>query len=210
MTWILDHWLPLLGWTGSALLVLSILQTRVLRFRMLNAAATVILATFNLLIGVWPMVAMNVVLLAINSYFLVKALRQPRAERDFTVLAVGSSDAYLNHVLRTHDVDIHRHQPDFVWNPARPELQAYLVQKGDETVGVVVLRTVGDIAHVELDWVTPGFRDCAAGEYVWLRSDILRHRGIRHVLTPPNMKDPYYERLGFRRNGRAYVLDLPA
>ncbi|MFW6775704.1 hypothetical protein ACOACO_15580 [Nocardioides sp. CPCC 205120] len=208
MTWLLEHWLPLLGWTGSALLVCSILQTRVLRFRLLNAAATVTLAVFNLLIGVWPMVAMNVVLLAINVWFLVRVVRQPGPHRDFTVLAVGSGDAYLNHVLRAHDVDIHRHQPDFAWSPSDTDRQAYLVQKGDETVGVVVLRTRGDVAQVELDWVTPGFRDCAAGEYVWLRSDILRHRGIRHVITPPNMKDPYYERLGFRRNGRAYVLDL--
>ncbi|MDT9593804.1 hypothetical protein RDV89_12045 [Nocardioides zeae] len=208
MTWLLDHWLPLLGWTGSALLVGSILQTRVLRFRLLNAAATVTLATFNLLIQVWPMVAMNVVLLTINLWFLARMRRRPQQEQGFTVLAVGSGDAYLNHVLRTHDVDIHRHQPDFVWNPARNELQAYLVQKGDETVGVVVLRTRDEVAYVELDYVTPGFRDCAAGEHVWLRSDILRGRGVRRVLTPPNMKDPYYARLGFRREGRSYVLDL--
>ncbi|WP_028471996.1 hypothetical protein [Nocardioides alkalitolerans] len=210
MTWILDHWLAILGWAGSGLLICSILQTRVLRFRLLNAAATVTLATFNLLIGVWPMVAMNVVLLAINAWFLVKLLRQPAAERTFTVLAVGSGDAYLNHVLRSHDVDIHRHQPDFCWERNAEDRQAYLVQQGDETAGVVVVRADGDVAHVELDYVTPAFRDFAAGEYLWLRSDILRRRGFRHVMTPPNMTDPYYARLGFRRNGRAYVLDLAA
>jgi hypothetical protein len=33
VTWLADHWLDLLGWGGSALLVFSLLQSRVLRFR---------------------------------------------------------------------------------------------------------------------------------------------------------------------------------
>ncbi|HEY1134254.1 MAG TPA: hypothetical protein VGE77_06725 [Nocardioides sp.] len=154
----------------------------------------------------------GVALLALNVLRTSRASRTPGqvTSRSFTVLAVGSSDAYLNHVLRAHDVDIHEHQPDFAWNPVRTDLQAYLVQEGDQTVGVVVLRARDGVAHVELDWVTPGFRDCAAGEYVWLRSDILRHRGVRRVITPANMKDPYYARLGFRRLGASYVLDLAA
>ncbi|MDQ1103201.1 hypothetical protein [Nocardioides zeae] len=166
----------------------------------------------------WPaLLVLLVVVAAVVGLWVGRSRRSATAAtptatarvRSFTVLAVGSDDAYLNHVLRTHDVDIHEHQPDFVWYPTRTDLQAYLVQEGDQTVGVVVLRTSGDVAHVELDWVTPGFRDCAAGEYVWLRSDILRNRGIRRVITPANMKDPYYARLGFRRLGESYALDLP-
>ncbi|GAB3082476.1 hypothetical protein [Nocardioides zeae] len=167
--------------------------------------------------GAWPVLvgALAVVALVV-AWWATRSARATVASppasapvRDFTVLAVGSDDAYLNHVLRIHDVDIHEHQPDFAWYPTRTDLQAYLVQEGDQTVGVVVLRARGDVAHVELDWVTPAFRDCAAGEYVWLRSDILRNRGIRRVITPANMKNPYYPRLGFRRLGESYALDLP-
>lgn len=176
------------------------------------------IATVTLIIDHWPpLVGLLAVASAVIALWTTRAKRASQAApsapapvRSFTVLAVGSDDAYLNHVLRTHDVDIHEHQPDFAWYPTRTDLQAYLVQEGDQTVGVVVLRTAGDVAHVELDWVTPGFRDCAAGEYVWLRSDILRNRGIRRVITPANMKDPYYARLGFRRLGESYALDLPA
>ncbi len=39
MTWLADHWLNLFGWAGSALLILSLLQARVLRFRILNLVA---------------------------------------------------------------------------------------------------------------------------------------------------------------------------
>jgi hypothetical protein len=36
VTWLADHWLDLFGWAGSALLIVSLLQTGVLRFRLLN------------------------------------------------------------------------------------------------------------------------------------------------------------------------------
>jgi len=64
--WLADNWLDLFGWAGSALLIVSLLQTRVLRFRVLNLAACLSLVLFNALIGVWPMVGMNVALCAIN------------------------------------------------------------------------------------------------------------------------------------------------
>ena len=53
-------WLDALGWAASALLVYSVMQARVLRFRVLNLVACVVLVVFNALLGIWPMVAMNV------------------------------------------------------------------------------------------------------------------------------------------------------
>ena len=52
-------WLDALGWAGSALLIYSLLQARVLRFRVLNLVASLVLVLFNALLGIWPMVAMN-------------------------------------------------------------------------------------------------------------------------------------------------------
>ena len=46
------NWLDLLGWAGSALLIYSIMQARVLRFRVLNLIACLVLVVFNGLLGV--------------------------------------------------------------------------------------------------------------------------------------------------------------
>jgi hypothetical protein len=51
-------WLDALGWAGSALLVYSVLQTRILRFRIFNGVASVLLVVFNASIAVWPMVGL--------------------------------------------------------------------------------------------------------------------------------------------------------
>jgi hypothetical protein len=208
VTWLGDHWLDLLGWGGSALLVFSLLQAGVLRFRTLNLVACLILLVFNALIGVWPMVGMNAVLAVINVWFIVKLLRERHDEAAFAVVEVGPADEYLRHVLRIHGADILRFQPDFVWDPSGEHGHAFVVLKGDETVGVVLVEADGPVAQVRLDYVTPRYRDFSPGEFVWRRSGLLREHGFTRVVTPPGMVAPYYDRLGFHGEGRSYVLDL--
>ncbi|MBD8869140.1 hypothetical protein [Nocardioides donggukensis] len=199
-------WLDLLGWGGSALLIFSLLQARVLRLRVLNSIASVLLTIFNAALGVWPMVAMNLALFVINLWFIVALLRDRHDEAAFEVLQVRPEDIYLRYVLRQHGADIRRFQPDF--GGAVAGTTAYLVQKGDETVGVVVLESDGTTGRVLLDYVTPRFRDFSPGEFVWRRSGLLREQGLTRVETSPRMVDAYYDRLGFHREGDRYVLDL--
>jgi hypothetical protein len=202
------NWLDILGWGGSVLLVVSLMQARVLRFRVLNLLACVILTTFNFALGIWPMVAMNLVLSAINIWFIVKLVGDRHDEAAFDVLRVRGDDAYLAHVIRIHGDDIARFQPDFT-GPSE-ETVDYLVQKGDETVGVVVLRPVDRVAYVDLDYVTPRFRDFSPGEFVWRQSGMLSSLGVTKVVTSPQMQDAYYDRLGFHREGDSWVLDVSA
>src|SRR6478609_2650673 len=108
-------WLEAVGWAGSALLVFSLLQARVLRFRVLNTIGCAVLIFFNAMLGVWPMVAMNVVLAGINLVFISRLLRERHNEDAFEVLRVGTGDDYLRHLLSVHADDIARYQPDFSW-----------------------------------------------------------------------------------------------
>jgi hypothetical protein len=202
-------WLDVLGWGGSALLIFSLMQARVLRFRLLNLVACIVLVIFNGLLAIWPMVAMNIALAGINLWFIRKLLSERHSDVAFEVLEVGPLDRYLRHTLRVHADDIQRFQPGFAWNPTGPDHTAYLVQRGDETVGVVLVRDAGDgVAQVELDYVTPRFRDFTPGEFVYRRSGLFRDRGFCKVVTPRGMVAPYYDQLGLRRDGESYVLDL--
>jgi len=205
-------WLDVLGWTGSALLIYSIMQARVLRFRALNLAACVLLIVFNALLEIWPMVAMNVALAGINAWFLRKLMSARHDETSFVVLEVGPNDEYLRHVLRVHHADILKHQPNLIWDGAAPDRRAYLIEKGDETVGVVLAREEPDgVLQIELDYVTQRFRDFTPGEFVWRRSDILARDGFRRVISPDGMTDPYYDKIdGFRPDGDVYVLHVAA
>ena len=207
MDWVRDHWLDAVGWGGSALLVYSLLQSRVLRLRWLNLAACLLLVLFNAAIEVWPMVAMNVVLSGINLWYIVRLTRERHDDTAFTVIEVGHDDAYLAHVLGNHAADIAGFQLDFAADDLAG-CRTFLVQHGDETAGVVILRVVGEEAHVLLDYVTTRFRDFSPGEFVWRRSGLLRRAGVVRVVTHPGTVDPYYAHVGFRRHGDVYALDL--
>lgn len=203
-------WLDAIGWAGSALLVWSLLQTRILRLRALNLLGCLVLIYFNWALGVWPMVGLNVVLAAINIYFLVKLLRTRHDDRTYAAVPVAIDDAYLAHVLANHAADIARFNPGFGLAPS-PGRLAFLVVRADETVGVVLLHDLGGgVAQIDLDYVTPRFRDFTPGEFVYRRSSWFTDRGFHTVVTPPGMVSPYYDRLGFRREGGSYVLSLPA
>jgi hypothetical protein len=206
-------WVDLLGWAGSATLIFSLLQARVLRFRVLNLIACVVLVVFNSLIAVWPMVAMNVVLCGINLFFIRRLLAERHDPTAYDVLEVGPADSYLRHALKVHGPDIARFFPDFDVVRDEPGRSAFLVQHGDETVGVVLARDAGGgVAQVDLDYVTPRFRDFSPGEFVYRRSGLFTDRGFRRVVTPPGMVAPYYASLGFTAvstaTGPAYALDL--
>ncbi|MET7753040.1 hypothetical protein [Micromonospora sp. NPDC005367] len=210
------NWLELVGWVGSVVLVWSLLQTRVLRLRALNLIGCLILIGYNAAIRVWPMVGLNVVLAVINIWYLRRMLATRHDEATYQVVEVGVHDQFLAHTLRVHAGDIAKFNPGFRW-PAdddRPggtgERSAFLVVRADEVVGVVLAHAEAhDVAQIDLDYVTQRFRDFTPGEFVYRQSRLFTDRGFRRVVSPPGMVAPYYHRLGFRRTGDAYVLDLP-
>lgn len=157
------NWLELVGWTGSALLVWSLVQTRILRLRAVNLIGSLVLIGYNAAVQVWPMVGLNVVLSVINIWYLRKLLATRHDEQTYQVVEVGADDAFLAHTLRVHAADIARFNPGFRPEPM-PGRSAFLVVRADEVVGVVLAHDAGDgVAQVDLDYVTPAFRDFTPG-----------------------------------------------
>lgn len=199
-------WLEVIGWIGSAVLVWSLLQTQLHRLRVINLVGCIVLIGYNTVNHVWPMVGLNIVLAAINVFYLARMSREKHDAGAFEVLQVAGDDTYLRHVLRVHEADIRRFNPEFVYDPFSGDV-SYLVLKGDETVGVVIGRDAGNgTAQLLLDWVTPRYRDLSPGEFILGKEGLLRQRGYRRFLPPPGMVEPYYSGLGLRRDGDAYVL----
>lgn len=217
-------WLDALGWGGSVLLIVSLAVSGVLRFRALNLVASVVLTAFNALLGIWPMVAMNGVIAVINVWHLVRLLRESDDERRYDVVAVGPDDEYLAHLLRVHGPDIQRHNPGFAWDAvtaAGARRWAFLVLRGDETVGLVLLvREVAadgqnasegeGVGRVELDYVTPRYRDLSVGTFVYRRDSRMADLGLDRLVANDRMldRDSYFRGVGFRSEGSELVRDV--
>ncbi|GAB4067708.1 hypothetical protein GCM10028777_24510 [Angustibacter speluncae] len=205
-------WLEVIGWVGSAVLVLSLAQARVLRFRLLNLVASVVLTGYNAALGVWPMVAMNAVIAVLDAYHLVRLLRSRDDEATYEVVRVRPDDEYLGHVLASHAADIDKHNPGWVAEPAGRS--AFLVVRETETVGVVLVRDEGEgEGRVELDYVLPRFRDFSVGKFVYRHGGRLTGQGLRRLVADTRMpdQDHYFPRVGFAPDATGrLVLELAA
>lgn len=74
------------GWFGSALLVLSLLQSRMFSMRILNLIAAVVLIGYDVVLAVWVSVAMNVAVAGIDVFYLVVwRAQQVRAPKERVV-----------------------------------------------------------------------------------------------------------------------------
>ncbi|WP_426515624.1 hypothetical protein ACPPVQ_13530 [Diaminobutyricibacter sp. McL0618] len=84
-------WLQALGWFGSALLVVSLLQAGMLRLRWLNLTASVILVGYNAALGVWPMVVMNAAVCIIDLVHIRALSKREAGARAFRAPGVAES-----------------------------------------------------------------------------------------------------------------------
>lgn len=204
-------WLEAIGWIGSALVVVSLTQARILRFRWMNLIGSIVATGYNLALGIWPFVAMNAAIAVINAYWIVKLTRDRHDGAQYEVIEVPDDDPYLCHVLAAHRSDIATTHPSFTADAeARgsdgESRAAFLVLRGDETVGVVIVRDAGDgVGGVELDWVTPRYRDFTPGEFVYQRSGVFSAHGFARLELVDDVASSrdYYQEVGFeRRDGR--------
>lgn len=200
----------MLGWAGSALLVVSVMQTRILRLRLLNLAATIALLIFNWGISVWSMVAMNVVLAALNVYYIVRLQREHRRDGTaYEIVPVEHDDPVLAAFLRRNGADIARYHPSFRPAGVGARSSAFLIQHGNESAGVIVLHDAGEAAaQIDLDYVTQRFRDFSPGAFVFHESGLLASKGFRRVFTPPGLPGAYYARIGFVPAGDRWMLEV--
>ena len=205
-------WLEVIGWLGSALVVLSLTVAGVWRFRILNLVGAVIATAYNAALGIWPFVAMNAAISVIDVYWLVRLHRERHDAAAYDVIEVGPDDASLAHTLRTHAADIARFYPRFTMGGGEGR-HAFLVLRRDETVGAVVVRDRGDgVAVIELDYVTPRFRDFTPGEFVYRRSGVFSRHGFRRLVVPSDVVGDrdYYARVGFTRAEDGWVREVEA
>ena len=200
------NWLDLIGWAGSALLVWSLLQTRILRLRVFNLIGCVVLIFFNAAVGVWPMVGLNVVLAVINIVYLSRMLWTRHDERAYAVVEVEPDDAFLTYVLDVHAEDIERFNPGF--KRSGKEL-AFLVMHEDALAGVVLMYDYGDghradragLCHATVPRLHPGRVRLQAKRPVHRTRLPPRRHPARHGLA---LLRPHR----FPRVGDVYVLEM--
>jgi hypothetical protein len=181
----------------------------------MNLVGAVLAVAYNTVLGIWPFAAMNAIIAAIDTYWIARLQRERHDPTAYSVVEVGAADAYLGHVIGVHLDDIRSFQPSYAAPGGQDDARrwAFVVQRDAETVGAVVVRDEGDGSGVvELDYVTPRFRDFTPGEFVYERSGVFAAHGLRTLVAEPELarQTAYLRRVGFHDEAGRMVREVAA
>ena len=161
-TWLTDA----VGYLASALIILSITQTSILRLRLIGLAGSLAFLVYSLAIEAYPIAVVNVAAAAIHLWNLRRLIS--RKAEVFRLLHVRPESRYLLDFLDFYNGDIQGHyQPDFVYRPTDRQVAAFIL-RDMVPAGLLIGEPCDDgTFEVSLDFVIPQYRDFKIGSYVY-------------------------------------------
>ncbi len=199
--------IELAGYLGSLLVIVSMLMASVVKLRVINTVGSVISGAYALIIASYPVAIMNLCLIIINIYNLVKLFKP---EKHFDLIETKTDDAFLRYFLRRWKDDVRLHFPEFDRKAIDAET-AFLVCCNGEPAGVLLGRKAENNAlDIALDYSTPTYRDCSVAKYLHTK---LPDKGIVTLLSSQSKTKghvAYLNKMGFVEHNGVYVKELKA
>lgn len=189
-----DTWyFELIGYSGSILILISMLMTSVVRLRVINLIGSAVFTVYALLIGSYPTAFLNACLVGINIYHLIKLKR--KAGRGYEMHKVGGCDGFTEWFTGKYRDDIKKFFPNVSEECVR-QSEGFAVFMEDSAAGILLGKLDGDSFSVLLDYTAPAYRDSSVGEYVYAN---LPSHGIKKLTCTTGVPEhaSYLEKMGF-------------
>ena len=198
-------WIELVGYAGSALVVVSMLMTSVVRLRVVNTVGSLIFMVYALIIGSYPTALMNLCLISINIFQLLRLFRD---QKEYDLVDVDLRDGFTAHFLEKNLPDIRKWFPQFSAEHLSGDLALLVCCSSQPASLFIGKRTQPDTLEIVLDYATPVYRDTSAGRFLYGQ---LRQRGFKTLVfrgeAPGHVA--YLAKTGYRETGEGvYVLNL--
>ena len=187
--------IELFVYLGSALVVVSMLMTSVVRLRIINLAGSVIFAIYALIIKSYPTAFMNFFLVGINLYHLYKLFR---SKKTYKAVQMEPDDGYVDWFVKEWQDDILTFFPDLMTKKAKSN-RVYAVFCEDKAAGIVIGNQGSDGKMVlAADYTTPAYRDCSIGAFL---TQELPKYGVKELVYKGDVPAhvDYVEKTGFTK-----------
>jgi hypothetical protein len=202
----------LIGYLASALVVVSLSMTSVVRLRIISLVGSVTFVVYGVLISSAPIIITNVSIAAINVWFLRKEFAPGTSGGvDVGVSHIRPDSPFLRDFVRFHLDDIHRFQPDFEM-PTGDDLLTLLLTRDGLPAGLLIGRRRDATLTIDLDYVLGPYRDSRLGRWLYgPGADVFRDDGITTLRSAGSTDTHrhYLERIGFRPTDDGDFLELP-
>jgi hypothetical protein len=193
----------LVGYLASALVVLSLTMTSVVRLRMVSLAGSFTFFAYGALIESVPIMITNGSIAAINVWFLRREFASGGPHgRDLGASHIRPDSPFLADFVAFHLTDIHRFQPDFHL-PTGDDVVTLLLNRDGLPAGLLIGRRQGSTLTIDLDYVLGPYRDSRLGRWLYgAGATVFRADGIVELRSAGNTDAhrKYLERVGFRES----------
>jgi hypothetical protein len=203
----------LIGYVGSALIVVSLTRTSLLKFRLWGLVGSMTFLVYSLLIEAYPIAIVNVVIITIHLWFIRELTS--RSTEFFTILHVRRDSRYLLYFLDFYRSEIGRFQPEFAYEPAEVQITVFILRNAVPAGLFIGEVCEDDSIEVKLDFATPAYRDLKAGQFLYsTRSGVFENWMCDTAWTISGTKEHinYLESMGFeatiRHGSRVYAKDI--
>jgi len=194
----MDNLLEWFGYFASTIIVLSMAMNSIVKFRWINFFGAGSFATYGALIGAWPVVFLNGLIVLIDIYYLRKIYFKKEL---FDIIEVENNNEYKAKFLDFHRKDIETFFPGFDFSSDQHSL-CFFILRNTAVAGIFLGERINDHElHVKLDYVIPEYRDYKNGSFIYHRlRDRFLNAGYRmiKIKTQKHSHSKYLKKMGFQ------------
>lgn len=192
--------LDIIGYVGSAFVLASFLMATVKKLRIINSIGSVVTIVYGFLIQAYPTVFMNVCLLAINVWYLIKMFRY---KESFNIVRSRMNDGSVKFFLEQNKDDISQFFPEF--NAESDDINyTRLIYCQNKIVGLCAGKLTDGVLNIFIDYTVKEYRDYSVGRYLFASfpSDNIT---TVEVSQKTKHHDLYMRKMGFVRDGNRFT-----
>ena len=193
-----------IGYTGSALVLVSFLMVSVVKLRIVNTIGSLIFTTYALIIHSYPTAIMNICLVLINIYYLVKMSNTKENSRAYDLVRVSPEDSMLKYTIDRASSDIQKIFPGISMDFSKADTAYMICHDGAPAAVFVGTMTNEGQLDILLDYSMPEYRDFSTGRFLFSK---LPAEGVK-VLTysgPDEHHREYLNKNNFTKESNRYI-----
>ncbi|MBR5467850.1 MAG: YgjV family protein [Firmicutes bacterium] len=197
--------IEIFGYIGSVLVVVSMLMSSVVKLRVINTVGSIVSGIYALIVGALPLVLMNACLIIINLYNLFKLLK---TQKEYDIVKAKADDSSAEYFINRYARDIKSYFPDYKENKAACDT-VYFVYCNGTPAGLLLGKELENgIVDVVMDYTTPAYRDCTAGEFLYSKLPENGVKMLKYSQKESKTHVEYMTKMGFVKENGVYIKTL--
>lgn len=191
-----QFWLEVIGYVASILVAISLTMSSILKLRIINLIGSITFTIYGFLIEAWPVALVNLFIVFVNIYYLLK---MRKGSESFHLMEVSAGDDYLKHFLDFHKADVARYAPHFGGLIQKTDIVVFILRDMIPAGLFIGERKDDGTVRAKLDFVIPAYRDFKVGHYLFHESGCFQKHGITEIVSDSgsSVHEAYLKKTGF-------------